>query len=120
MSKKSKKGSVVPPASKPSDNSPVELDKSGNIRLKICAKPGAKNNAITGIEEEGVGVQINAPPMDGEANAELVKFISKVFDVKKSCVSLDKGSRSRQKVILLSETKLTVEQVLEILKRNSE
>ncbi|BET02713.1 chromosome 15 open reading frame 40 [Nesidiocoris tenuis] len=98
----------------------VELDKSGNIRVKICAKPGAKMSAITGVEEEGVGVQIGAPPVDGEANTELVKFMSKVFDVRKSCVTLDKGSRSRQKIILLTDTKLTVDQVLEKIKNNTE
>lgn len=66
------------------------------------AKPGAKVNAITGIGEEMVGVQIAAPPVDGEANTTLVKFLSKVLGVKKSDVSLDKGSRSRQKTVLVS------------------
>lgn len=115
MSKKSKKSPALP-GKMPAAPCVVELDKSGSIRLKICAKPGAKQTAITGLEEEGIGVQISAPPVDGEANAELVKFMSKVFDVKKSCVSLDKGSRSRQKVILLTDTKLTVDQVLEKIK----
>lgn len=78
------------------------------------AKPGAKCNGITGttfflsftiqnpvkfftfvliylgITEEGIGVQINAPPVDGEANTELVKFLSSILGVKKSELSLDK------------------------------
>lgn len=58
--------------------------------LQVLAKPGAKSNGITGIEEEGVGVQINARPVDGEANSELVNYISKVFGLKKSEISLEK------------------------------
>lgn len=60
--------------------------------MKIHAKPGARTNAITGITEQGVGVQINAPPVDGEANSELIKYMSKLFGLRKSDVSLDKVS----------------------------
>ena len=42
------------------------------------------------ISPECVGVQIGAPPVDGEANAELVKYISKVLGVRKSEVTLEK------------------------------
>ena len=40
--------------------------------------------------EECVGIQIAAPPVDGEANTELVKYMSKVLGLRKSDVSLDK------------------------------
>lgn len=45
---------------------------------------------IEDITEESVGVQISAPPVDGEANVELVKFISKTLGVRKSDVVLEK------------------------------
>lgn len=43
-----------------------------------------------GITEEGVGIQIHAPPTEGEANTELVKYIASVLGVKKNDVVLDK------------------------------
>ncbi|XP_034103777.1 UPF0235 protein C15orf40 homolog [Drosophila albomicans] len=98
-------------------NTPVTLDKSGNIAIKILAKPGAKQNGITDIGLEGVGVQIAAPPSEGEANAELVKFLSKVLGLRKSDVSLDKGSRSRNKVILISKGVSTVETIEQLLQK---
>lgn len=61
------------------NNAPVITNKSGNISIKILAKPGAKQNCITDITEEGIGVQIAAPPVEGEANTELIKFFSKVI-----------------------------------------
>lgn len=41
------------------------------------------------ISSEGVGVQINAPPTDGEANAELIKYVSKVLGLRKSDLTLN-------------------------------
>ena len=37
-----------------------------------------------------MSVQIAAPPVDGEANKELVKYLSSVLNLRKSDVSLDR------------------------------
>ncbi|KAL1462920.1 hypothetical protein WDU94_014721 [Cyamophila willieti] len=95
----------------PTSESPISLDKSGNIIIKIQAKPGAKQNAITDIKTEAVGVQINAPPVDGEANTELVKYLSKLLGLRKSDVTLDKGSKSRQKKICIDKNACSLDDV---------
>lgn len=102
-------------------SSPVSTLKDGGIAIAVHAKPGAKQNAVTGeafchqvllyvhaytsclawwcnrsvvlgvdVSPEAVGVAIAAPPTDGEANAELVRFLCKVLALKKSEVMLDK------------------------------
>lgn len=53
---------------------------------------------VTDVSEEAVGVAIAAPPTDGEANAELLRYISKVLELKKSEVSLDKVSTHRRRL----------------------
>ncbi|EFN79854.1 UPF0235 protein C15orf40-like protein [Harpegnathos saltator] len=73
-----------------STGNPVLYDKDGNVTIKIQAKPGAKCNNITDITNEGVGVAISAPPTEGEANAELVKYLASIFGLRKSHVSLDR------------------------------
>ncbi|XP_042219073.1 UPF0235 protein C15orf40 homolog isoform X2 [Homarus americanus] len=88
---------------------PITCNKSGNVVIRILAKPGAKDNGITDVSPEGVGVQIAAPPTDGEANAELVKFLASSIGVRKS-----DGSRSRQKTVTVSGT--TVDDVDKILR----
>ncbi|XP_014211508.1 UPF0235 protein C15orf40 homolog [Copidosoma floridanum] len=93
---------------------PIGTDKSGNVTIKVQAKPGAKQNNITDFSDEAVGVAISAPPQEGEANAELVKYLASVLSVRKSDVSLDRGSRSRHKVVLVSGS--SVEKVTEKLK----
>ncbi|GFG33804.1 hypothetical protein Cfor_03504 [Coptotermes formosanus] len=98
-------------------NCAVSADKVGNIVIRIQAKPGAKQNAVTDVGSEAVGVQISAPPVEGEANTELVKYMAAVLGVRKSDVSLDKGSRSRQKTVVVTRGTLTVEEITEKLKQ---
>lgn len=119
MSKKSKAGKNNEKTSTPTpvSNDPVKMDKNGDIAITILAKPGAKMNSITDISIDGIGVQISAPPTDGEANAELLKYLSKVLGVRKSDISLDKGGKSRNKVVLISKGITTPTIVLESLKK---
>jgi len=58
---------------------------------------------------EYIGVAIAAPPRDGEANEELISFMSQVLNIKKQHIQLDKGSKSRLKTLLVDS--LTAEEV---------
>lgn len=75
---------------------------------------GSKVNKITEITNDFVGVQIAAPPVDGKANEELVDYFSELLKIKKRSISLDKGSRDRNKILLIQETSVQhVQNVLE-------
>ncbi|KAM8892930.1 UPF0235 protein C15orf40 homolog [Spinachia spinachia] len=90
---------------------PVSQDKRGSVTITVRAKPASKHSGVTDVSAEAVGVAIAAPPTDGEANAELIRFLAQVLDLKKSHVSLDKGSRSRDKVVRV-DSPLSPEEVL--------
>ena len=68
---------------------------------------------------EAVSVAIAAPPTEGEANAELCRYLSKVLELRKSDVVLDKGSKSCEKVVKLLACTLP-EEILEKLKKQVE
>lgn len=99
-------------------------------------------SALSDVSAEAVGVAVSAPPTDGEANTELIRFLAEVLDLKKSHVSLNKvcsnrtppappsslihdndaapsvtrqGSRSRDKVIHV-DSPLSPEEVLRRLR----
>ncbi|KAJ8249315.1 hypothetical protein GJAV_G00233470 [Gymnothorax javanicus] len=95
---------------------PVTRDKSGRICIAVHAKPGSKQNAITDVSPQTVGVAIAAPPTDGEANAELLWYLSKVLELKKSEITLDRGCKSREKLIKVTGS-VSLEEVLERLKK---
>uniref|UniRef100_A0A8D0DM25 Uncharacterized protein n=1 Tax=Salvator merianae TaxID=96440 RepID=A0A8D0DM25_SALMN len=103
---------------KPSPSGPVAHDKSGSVTISVHAKPGSKQNAVTDVTADAVGVAIAAPPSEGEANAELCRYLSKVLEVKKSEVVLEKGGKSREKVVKILAS-LTPEEVLEKLRKEA-
>ncbi|BFY98893.1 hypothetical protein BsWGS_01933 [Bradybaena similaris] len=103
------------------ENKPVSTRPDNSIVIRVLAKPGAKQNGISGLTEDCVGVQIAAPPVEGEANTELIKYIAKTLGIRKSDVSLDQGSKSRTKVLLLDkDCGLSVDAVIEKLKAETE
>ncbi|CAH1377923.1 unnamed protein product [Tenebrio molitor] len=106
-SKVGKKEQEAPPKQ---EEGPICLDKSNNIIISILAKPGAKQSAITSFSAEGVGVQISAPPTEGEANTELVKYMASILGLRKSDVFLDKGFKSRTKTLKVTGN-ITLEEV---------
>ncbi|XP_074693748.1 UPF0235 protein C15orf40 homolog isoform X1 [Strix aluco] len=69
---------------------PVVAAGDGCVRVAVRAKPGSRCSAVTDVTAEAVGVAIAAPPSEGEANAELCRYLSKVLEVKKSEVILEK------------------------------
>lgn len=92
----------------------VFTNKKGQLCLSIRGKPGANQTQITDVQTDSVGVRISAPPVDGEANKELIKYMSKLLGLSKSDVALDKGSRSRHKVLVLTNCKLSPEDITDL------
>ncbi|XP_073147597.1 uncharacterized protein [Henckelia pumila] len=77
-----------------------------SVAITIHAKPGSKLATITDFDDEALGVQIDAPAKDGEANAALLDYISSVIGVKRRQVSIGSGSKSRDKVVIVEEVTL--------------
>jgi uncharacterized protein (TIGR00251 family) len=71
----------------------------GAVRFEVFAKPRASKSKIVGVREGALEVALAAPPVDGAANAELVKFLARVLGVSKSSVELVRGESSRTKLV---------------------
>jgi uncharacterized protein (TIGR00251 family) len=81
------------------------------VSLAVRLQPGAKKTAIVGVYGEGASAQlkiaIQAPPIEGRANAAVIAFLADLFSIPKSSVSLVSGELSRSKVFLLRGVTLT-------------
>ncbi len=77
--------------------------KEGTL-LFVYVQPKAKKNEIEGIDEwrGRLKVKIQAPPVEGKANKELVKFLSKVLGAD---VEIVRGETSREKDLLVKGLK---------------
>ena len=59
--------------------------------------PRAAKSGLAGARGEALLVRLQAPPVDGAANTELVALLASVFGVPKRSVSILSGETSRQK-----------------------
>jgi len=85
------------------------------ITLKIKAQPNASKSEFAGLYgEDAIKVRVAAPAVEGAANKELIKFISKEFKVPKSSVEFVSGQSSKIKLIKLAKTQKLEEFIKEI------
>ena len=68
------------------------------MKVKVIVKPGSKQEKVVSEDDELV-VYLHARAHDGEANKALVKILSEHFKVSKSCVSIIRGEKSREKLV---------------------
>lgn len=69
------------------------------MKIAVRVIPRAKKTDFAGVYADGVKIKISAPPLDGKANEELVKFLSKKLSVSRSSVRVASGLTSRDKII---------------------
>jgi len=75
----------------------------GGCVLRIYVQPGARRDAIVGLHDGALKVAINAPPLEGKANARCLRFLAKeVLGIPTRDLSLVQGERRRQKSIAIS------------------
>ena len=68
--------------------------------LNIRVQPGASRNEIGELSEDGVlRIRVTTPPVDGEANAAVLKLLAKRLHVPSRALSIVRGGSSRNKVI---------------------
>ena len=78
--------------------------------------PRAGRSGIAGTRDGALLVRLNARPVEGAANAELIEVIAAALGVAKRAVALISGDRSRQK--RLRVTGISVQTAFERLPRS--
>ena len=81
-----------------------------DLFLRVRVQPKASRDEFCGLQGEALKVRITAPPVDGKANAHLIKFLAKQFGVAKSSITLISGESGRDKRLRIhAPAKLPVE-----------
>ena len=74
-------------------------EKEGAVIFTVRVVPRASKSEIVGEMDGALKIRIASPPVDGAANAELIKILAKSFDVSKSAVEIIAGQSSKTKSI---------------------
>jgi len=79
---------------------PIRIDQHGAaVRISIRVQPRASRSEVVGEHDGALKVRLAAPPVEGEANRELVRFLGKLLDVAPSRVSVVAGATGKSKVV---------------------
>jgi len=68
-------------------------------RLTIKVHPRAKRTALNGRYGDAWKLDLAAPPVDGKANDECIRFFAEFAGVSRSRVHIIMGQTNRQKVV---------------------
>lgn len=74
-------------------------EKDGSLIFSVRVVPRASKGEIVGEHDGALKIKIAAPPVNGAANAELIKVLAKQFGVPKSAVEITGGQTTKIKQI---------------------
>ena len=76
------------------------VESENGTAIPVRLKPRARHNAIEGVREGALLVAVTAPPSEGAANAALLELLAKKLKCAKTSLHLQRGSKSRAKIVL--------------------
>ena len=74
-----------------------EDDRGLTFAVRIV--PRASRSQIAGEHNGVLRIRIAAPPVEGAANRELIRFLAKLFTVPQKAVDLVSGTASKSKIV---------------------
>lgn len=82
---------------------PLYLKQAGNHwLLNIYVAPRSSRNRVVGEHDGRLKIALCAPPVDGEANAALLRFLSDALRLPQSALAIASGHTGRRKVVSIS------------------
>jgi uncharacterized protein len=69
--------------------------------LAVHAKPKAKMSRLVGYKAEALEIALAAPPVDGAANEELLRFLADLLSHPKRDLEIASGAGSRHKRVAI-------------------
>lgn len=79
-------------------------DTKGGVVVTVHVQPKAGRTACVGIHGERLKIRLAAPPVEGAANRELLRFLADQLSLPTAAVHIESGERSRLKRIRLEGT----------------
>ena len=75
---------------------------SSEVKVSLRVSPNAARNGIVGLSDGIWQVKVAAPPVKGQANRELLAFLSQILGVSKGVLTIVKGHTTKNKVVAIA------------------
>lgn len=83
------------------------------VTIHVHAQPGAKRTEVAGLYGDSLKLRLASPPVDGKANECLIEFLARRLGVKRSQISITRGTSSRRKTVFVAAAGLQPAALLE-------
>lgn len=81
----------------------IEISEKGDASaFRVRVVPRASRTEIAGEIDGALKVRVASAPVDGAANEELIRYLSKFFGVSRGAVTIAGGQTSKNKLISIS------------------
>jgi uncharacterized protein len=77
----------------------LTLATDGTVLLHLHVQPKASKSRIVGLHDSCLKLTVAAPPVEGKANKEVVKFLAAVLGVPARDVTVKSGIQARRKLV---------------------
>src|SRR6266850_5072738 len=77
-------------------------EKDGKLTFKVRVVPRSSRNEIVGEHDGALRIRLTAPPVEGAANAALLRTLARAFDVSPGSVAIISGATSRTKTVSIT------------------
>jgi uncharacterized protein (TIGR00251 family) len=75
---------------------------NGAVTFAIKVVPRSSKNKIELVEGDALKIRLTAPPVEGRANAALVKFLAEALGISRAQIEIVSGEKSKQKIVRVS------------------
>jgi uncharacterized protein len=78
---------------------------ANGFTFSVRVVPRGSRTEIVGLHDGALKIRVAAPPVDGAANDELVKFLARTLGVSRGAVTLVSGTNARHKTIRIADAR---------------
>ena len=82
-------------------NSLIVQDTKAGAVLSVHIQPKASTTECVGIHGDAIKIRVAAPPVDGAANDELIRFLARQLSIPVTSVRIQSGASGRHKRVLV-------------------
>jgi uncharacterized protein len=80
---------------------PIVRDTKTGVVLFIHLQPNASTTECVGIHGDAIKIRVTAPPVDGAANDELIRFFARQLSTSVPSIQIKSGISGRRKRVVV-------------------
>ncbi len=77
-----------------------ENEEGVTFAIRVLAR--SSKCELAGLQGDALKIRITAPPVEGRANEECIRFLASLFNVKKAQIAIEAGHKSKNKRVSIA------------------